>query len=64
MATMVLMMALLNFLQGTKSTELEAPDKVVQVQPKMCGKDFDATVSYLGQMATKKSYNMQSVYNV
>ena len=50
-----------HFLQDIKSTELEAAVNVVWAQPEKYGVDFDATVSYLGQMVTKKSLVMQSV---
>ena len=43
-----------HFLQGIKSTELEAAVNVFWVQPEKYGMDFDATVPYLGQMDMKK----------
>ena len=43
-----------HFLQGIKSPELEAAVNVVCTQPEKYGTDFDATVSYLDQMVTKK----------
>ena len=43
------------FLQGIKSTELEAAvNVVVRVQPENYSTDFDATESYLSQMVMKK----------
>ena len=50
-----------HFLQQIKSTELEAAVNVFQAQPKQYGKDFDETVSYLGQVVARKGYNIQSV---
>ena len=50
-----------HFLQGIKSTELEAAVNIVQAQPEKYGTDFDITVSYLGKMVTKKGSPMQSV---
>ena len=50
------------FLQGIKSTELEAVINVVQAQPRKYETDFEATVFYLGQMVTKKSLLMQFVH--
>ena len=50
------------FLQGIKSTELEAVVNVVCAQPKKYGMDFDTTMSYLGQVVTKKVLIMQSVH--
>ena len=47
-----------HFLQGIKSTELEAGINAVWAQPEKYGTDFDATVSYLGQIVTKKSHNL------
>ena len=49
-----------HFLQGIKSSELEAAVNAVQAQLEKNDKDFDMTVSYLSQMVTKKSYAMQS----
>ena len=49
------------FLQGVKSTELEAAVNLVQAKQDKCGKDFDVTVTYLGQMIMKKFYIMQSI---
>ena len=43
-----------HFLQGIKSTELEAVVYVVQAQPEKYGKYFDITVSYLGHLVMKK----------
>ena len=37
-----------HFIQGTKSTELEAAVNVVSVQQEKYNKVFDATLSYLG----------------
>ena len=51
-----------HFLQGIKSIELKAAVNVVWAQPKKYETDFDATVSYLGQMVIKKSLIMQSVH--
>ena len=56
MAIMECMMA--HFLQGNKSTELEALINVVWVQ----GKDFETTVSHLDKMIMKKGYNIESVF--
>ena len=53
-----------HFLQGIKSTELETAVDVVWAQPGKYGMDFDATVSYLGQMVMKKSLVTQSVHFV
>ena len=50
-----------HFLQGIKSSELEAMVNVVHAQPEMYGTDFDVVVSYLGQMVTRKGLIMQSV---
>ena len=50
-----------HFLQGIKSPELEAAVNVVCAKPGKYGMDFDAVVSYLGQMVTKKGVVMQSV---
>ena len=49
-----------HFLKGIKSTKLEKVVNVVSAQPEKYGKDFDATVSYLGQIVTKKGNIMQS----
>ena len=49
------------FLKGIKITELKAVINVVQTQPEKYGKDFDTTMSYLGQMVMKKSKAMQSI---
>ena len=51
-----------NFLQGIKSPELEAVVNVVHAQPEKNGMDFDAVVSYLGQMVIKKALIMQSAW--
>ena len=51
----------LPFLQGIKSPELEESVNVVWAQPEKYGTDFDITISYLGQMITKKSLIVQSV---
>ena len=51
-----------NFCQGIKSPELKAAVNIVQAQPEKCRTDFDATVSYLGQMVMKKGRTMQSVH--
>ena len=40
---------------------MEAIINVVQAQPERYGKDFDATMSYLGQMITKEGNAMQSI---
>ena len=50
------------FLQGIRGTELEEVVNVVCIQPEKYEKDFDPTVSYLGQKVTKKGNNMQSVH--
>ena len=50
-----------HFFQSVKSPELEAVINVVCAQPEKNGTDFDATMSYLGQMFTKKSLFAQSV---
>ena len=50
-----------HFLQGIKSPELDAAVNVVWVQPEKYGTDFDATMSYLGQMVTKNGLTKQSV---
>ena len=47
-----------HFLQGLMSTELEAVVNFVWAQPEKYDKDFDATVSYLGQMVMRKGYTM------
>ena len=52
------------FLQGIKSTELEKAVNVVRAQPEKYGTDFNATVSYMGQMVTKKDPSMQSIHIV
>ena len=39
-------------------SELKAAVNVALAQPEKYGKDFDVTVSYLGQMVTKKNYTM------
>ena len=49
------------FLQCIKSLKLEAAVNIVWAQPEKYGTDFDATVSYLGQMIIKKSLIAQSV---
>ena len=49
-----------HFLQCIKSTELEAAVNVIWAQPEKYGTDFDATMSYLGQMVTEKGASMQS----
>ena len=46
-------------LQGIKSPELEAAVNVVYSQPEKYVTDFNATMSYLGQMITKKGLIMQ-----
>ena len=48
-----------HFFHGIKSTELEAVVNVVWAQPGKYGSDFDVTMSYLGQMVTKKGTSMQ-----
>ena len=50
-----------HFLQGTKSTELEAVINVLQAQQEKNCKNFYATVSYLGQIVMNKGFTMQSV---
>ena len=50
-----------NFLHDIKSTELEAAVNVAGAQQEKYGTDFDVSVSYLGQMVTKKGPSMQSV---
>ena len=45
-----------------KLVEDQGVDSSLQAQPEKYGKDFDATVSYLGQIVAKKSYSMQSVH--
>ena len=49
-----------HFLQGIKSTEMEKMVKIVQVQLEKYRTDFDATMSFLGQMVTKRGASMQS----
>ena len=49
-------------LQGISSTKLEAAVNVIWAQPERYCKAFDATMSYLDQMVTKKSNNLQSVH--
>ena len=44
-----------HFLQDIKSPELEAVVNVVCAQPEKYGTDFDAVLSYLCQMVTKKA---------
>ena len=51
-----------HFLQSIKRSEFEAVVNVFQAQPEPFGMNFDATVSYLGQIVTKKSLVMQSVH--
>ena len=51
-----------HFLQGIKSTELVAAVNVVWAQPEMYGMDLSTTMSFLGQMVTKKVLTMQSVH--
>ena len=51
-----------HFLQGIKSSELEAAINVVCAQLEKYGTDFDAVVSYLSQMVTKKGLIVQSVW--
>ena len=51
----------LHFLQGIMSSESEVTVIVVRAQPENYGTDFDAVVSYLGQMVMKKGLVMQSV---
>ena len=46
-----------HFLQGIKSPELEAVVNVVCAQLVKYSTDFDALVSYLGQMVTKKAWS-------
>ena len=53
-----------HFLQGIKSTELEAVVNIVQAQLEKYGTDFDATVPYLVQLVMEKSTSMQSVHIV
>ena len=48
-----------HFLEGIKSTELEAAANVVWANQRR--KDFDVTVPYLGQMVTMKGYDMQFI---
>ena len=48
--------------QGIKSTELEAAVNVVWAQQSKYGKDFNATVSYLGHLVMKKGYCIKSVH--
>ena len=45
-----------HYLQGVRSTKFKAVVNVVHAQP---GKDFDATMSYLGQMVTNNINNLQ-----
>ena len=47
-----------HFLQGIQSLQLEVAMNVVQAQQEKCGKDVDATVSYLCQIVAKNGYNM------
>ena len=49
-----------HFLQGIKINELEAAVNNVPDQPEKHDTDFDAMVSYLGQMAMEKGASMQS----
>ena len=51
-----------HFFQGMKRAELEAMVNVVNVQWQKYGKDFDAMMSYIGQMVMKKGYNVQPVH--
>ena len=51
-----------HFLQEIKSSEFEAAVNIVQAQPEKYGKDFDMTVSSLGQIVMKKGYIMQSLH--
>ena len=50
-----------HFFHGIKSTELEAAVNVVWAKPEKYGADFNAVVSYLSQMVTKKGSTMQSI---
>ena len=50
-----------HFLQGIKSTELEAAVNVVWAQPEKYGTDFNVTVFSLGQTAMIKSTSIQSI---
>ena len=49
----------MNFLQGIKCPESEAVVNVVCAQSEKYGTDFDAIISYLGQMVMKKGLIMQ-----
>ena len=51
-----------HFLHSIKSSKLDAAVNVVWAHPDKYGTDFDATLSYLGQMVTKKGLTMQSVH--
>ena len=51
-----------HFLQGFKSTEFEAAINVVWSKQRIIKTDFDATISYLSQMITKKGASIQSVH--
>ena len=42
-----------HFLQGIKSSELEAAVNVVHAKPEKYSIDFDATMSYMGQIVMK-----------
>ena len=50
-----------HFLQGIRGTELEAVVNVVCAQLEKNRKDFDVTVSYLGQVVTKKGDEVQPI---
>ena len=41
---------------------MEVAVNVVQAQPEKYGTDFEATVSYLGQMVTKNGPSMQTIH--
>ena len=51
-----------HFLQGINSIELKAAVNVGQAQAENYETDFDATMSYLGQMVMKKETSMQSLH--
>ena len=50
-----------HFLKGIKSLELEEAVNIFHAQPEKYGTDFNATMSYLGQMVMKKILILQSV---
>ena len=51
-----------HFFPCIKSTELEAVVNAVWAQPERYGTDFDAIMSYLCQMVTKKPFSAICLY--